>query len=84
MLNPNNGYTNFDNFGSSFFQIFQVVTLENWGYIMEGLMKTISPFSVIYFVIVVILGAFLLMNLTLAIIKVKYTEANESLKKERQ
>lgn len=47
-------------------------------------MKTMSPFVVVYFLIVVIIGAFLLMNLTLAIIKVKYTEANENLKRERK
>lgn len=60
------------------------MTLENWSFIMEGLMKTMSPFVVVYFLIVVIIGAFLLMNLTLAIIKVKYTEANENLKRERK
>ena len=35
--------------------------------------------ATLYFVAVVVLGGFLLINLTLAIIKVKYTEANENM-----
>lgn len=49
---------------------------------MEGLMNTSTILVIIYFVVVVIIGAFLLINLTLAIIKVKYTEANENIKNE--
>lgn len=45
-------------------------------------MNTSTILVIIYFVVVVIIGAFLLINLTLAIIKVKYTEANENIKNE--
>lgn len=49
---------------------------------MEGLINTSSVLVIIYFFIVVVAGAFLLVNLTLSIIKVKYTEANENIKSE--
>lgn len=49
---------------------------------MDALIQTNHVIVVIYFLIVVVLGAFLLTNLTLAIIKVKYTEANENHRRE--
>ena len=40
--NPNYGYSNFDSFGSAFFQVFQTVTLEDWSEISDAVSKTSS------------------------------------------
>ena len=74
IANPNYGVTNFDNILYSFLMVFQSVTLEGWSSIMFGLIKTFSIFSVVYFVPLVFVGSFFLLNLTLAVIKAKFTD----------
>jgi hypothetical protein len=53
------------------------MTLEGWTAIMYVAMKTFSVFSFFYFAAVVLIGSFFLINLTLAIIKTKFTEAEK-------
>lgn len=53
------------------------MTLEGWTNIMYVAMKTFSAFSFFYFAAVVLIGSFFLINLTLAIIKTKFTEAEK-------
>lgn len=43
-------------------------------------MRTFSEFMSIYFIVLIFIGAFFLINLTLAIIKVKFSEAQENSK----
>lgn len=63
------GIPGFDNVGQGFLTIFQVLTLESWVYLMYNYTDTGSGIiSVIFFVMVVLLGAFFTMNLVLAII----------------
>ena len=45
---------------------------------MYKIFAAFTPFTVIYFVMLVFLGAYFLLNLTLAVIKVKFTEAEVS------
>ena len=63
------GIPGFDNVGQGFLTIFQILTLESWVYLMYNYSDAGSPtISVIFFVLVVLLGAFFTMNLVLAII----------------
>ena len=63
------GIPGFDNVGQGFLTIFQILTLESWVYLMYNYSDTGSGIiSVIFFVMVVLLGAFFTMNLVLAII----------------
>lgn len=77
MSNPNWGFMNFDTFGWSLLQVYQISTLEGWADIMHSVMDTYSPFSAFYFIAVVFIGAFFLINLVLAIIKMKFSEQHE-------
>lgn len=72
--NPANGATNFDNVMFSLMQVFQIVTLEGWTGIMVPLEQSVGTWIVIYFYPIVFIGAFFLLNLTLAVIKAKFTE----------
>ncbi|CAD8189628.1 unnamed protein product [Paramecium octaurelia] len=72
IANPQNDLVNFDTFGYSFLQVFIITTLEGWTQIQTAVMLTFSQYVVLYFVIVVIVGAFFLVNLTLAIIKLNF------------
>jgi hypothetical protein len=42
---------------------------------MEEVELTFSPWIVLYFIAIVVVGAWFILNLTLAIIKVKFAEA---------
>lgn len=84
--NPNWGVTNFDNIGSSLLMVFQVTTLEGWFPIMESLIGAFSGFIdaiiVVYFIMLIFIGNFFILNLTLAVIIVKFNESHEN-KKEK-
>lgn len=61
------GIPNFDNIGHSLVSIFQVLSLESWVYMMYNYSDSSGgTISVIFFILVVVLGAFFTMNLVLA------------------
>ena len=72
------GIPGFDSVGQGFLTIFQVLTLESWVYLMYNYSDAGSPaISIIFFVFVVLLGAFFTMNLVLAIIVDSFEQAND-------
>ena len=77
--NPNFGITNFDNIFFSFFNVFQLVTLDSWGFTSNIAQKTFSNYIIVYFLLIVILGGFFLVNLFLAVIKVKFSENHDNI-----
>jgi hypothetical protein len=84
MIDPSN-YTdnvvvNFDNIIYSSLQVFLIITLDGWTDTMYNIQKTFSNYSWAYFVTLVIIGTFVLLNLTLAVVKVKFTESHLALK----
>jgi hypothetical protein len=79
LANPNFDMTNFDNIFYSLVNVFQCVTLENWTDIMYKIFGAFTVFTVVYFVLLVFIGSFFLLNLTLAVIKVKFTDADVSI-----
>lgn len=74
--NPNYGATNFDNFMYSMLAVFQTVTLEGWSETQRMLQKAYSFYVFFFFIPLVFMGAFFLLNLTLAVINSKFTEAH--------
>ncbi len=71
--NPNYGFLNFDNVYFAFLAVFTSVTLEGWADIMVSLQKTFNVLSFLYFIPLVFVGAWFLLNLTLAVIKATFT-----------
>uniref|UniRef100_A0A182YN24 Voltage-dependent L-type calcium channel subunit alpha n=1 Tax=Anopheles stephensi TaxID=30069 RepID=A0A182YN24_ANOST len=72
---PNFGITNFDNFGLSMLTVFQCVTLEGWTdmlYYIEDAMG--SSWQWVYFISMVILGAFFVMNLILGVLSGEFSK----------
>ncbi|KAL4480370.1 hypothetical protein ABPG74_020886 [Tetrahymena malaccensis] len=74
MSNPQFNVTNFDDIFYSFLMVFQVITMEGWSQIMYQLFDAFSIFTVIYFVLLIFIGSFFLINLTLAVIKAKFSD----------
>jgi len=82
--NPNHEVTNFDNLLYALLAIFQSVTLEGWSVIMIMVQKTFSTLAFLFFVPLVFIGAFFLLNLTLAVIKANFTEQHKLRKMEKK
>jgi Ion transport protein len=80
MDNPNLGNTNFDNILYSLLQVFVVTTMEGWTQTMGYVRDAFTDIAVIYFVLIVFIGAFFVMNIMLAVIKAKFTEVHEEQK----
>ena len=73
IANPIYGIANFDTIFSALLMVFQSVTLEGWSMLALIMKKTFSPFAIIYFIVLIFVGAFFLLNLTLAVIKAEFT-----------
>ena len=77
--NPNYGINSFDNIFYAFFNVFQIVTMDGWTGILYMVQRSFTNFISIYFIVIIILGSFFLVNLMLAIIKVKFSENHSNL-----
>ena len=74
--NPNGGVTNFDNLCYAVLQVFQCVTMEGWSDIQSMYQSAYTYVIFVYFTPLVLVGSFFLLNLTLAVINSKFTEAH--------
>lgn len=83
-LNPNFDVTNFDNIFWSLLVVFQCITLEGWSEIMVMYAKVYTGLVFFFFVPLVFIGAFFLLNLTLAVINSSYSETIKKIKAEKQ
>ena len=82
--NPNYGGTNFDDVFSAFLTVFQCVTMEGWTDTQYILSKAFGPYSVIFFTPLVLIGAFFLVNFTLAVIKSRVSKLYEENRKMKE
>ena len=72
--NPNYGTTNTDNILISLVTTFQIITLEGWSTNMIYNMTSFSYFSVLYYIPLIFMAAYLILNLTLAIITASFQD----------
>ncbi|XP_064075198.1 muscle calcium channel subunit alpha-1-like isoform X2 [Vanessa tameamea] len=80
-IGPNFGITNFDNFGLSMLTVFQCITLEGWTDVMYNIQDAMgNSWEWIYFVSMVILGAFFVMNLILGVLSGEFSKEREKAK----
>uniref|UniRef100_A0ABI7WVX2 Sodium channel protein n=1 Tax=Felis catus TaxID=9685 RepID=A0ABI7WVX2_FELCA len=82
--NPDYNYTNFDNFGWSFLSMFRLITQDSWEKLYQQTLRTSGLFSVFFFVVVIFLGSFYLINLTLAVVTMAYEEQNRNVAAETE
>ncbi|KAK5966933.1 Voltage-dependent L-type calcium channel subunit alpha, partial [Trichostrongylus colubriformis] len=75
---PNNGITNFDNFGLAMLTVFQCVSLEGWTEVMYWVNDAVGrEWPWIYFVTLVILGSFFVLNLVLGVLSGEFSKERE-------
>ena len=65
---PFAGLMSFDNIGVACIVILQTITFDTWTEAMYALMSAFSPSACIFFVLIVVLGGFFVINLFLAVI----------------
>ena len=75
--NPNFGITSFDNFLWSVVTIFQCITLEGWTPIMYWAMDATTVWSFLYFVVLIWVGGFFVLQLALAVVTDSYADEAE-------
>ncbi|XP_056278662.1 sodium channel, voltage gated, type VIII, alpha subunit a isoform X7 [Pseudoliparis swirei] len=87
--NPNYGYTSFDSFGWAFLTLFRLMTQDFWENLYMLTLRAAGKTYMIFFVLVIFVGSFYLVNLILAVVAMAYEEQNqatmeESLRKEEE
>eukprot|EP01012_Entosiphon_sulcatum_P053801 TRINITY_DN740_c0_g1_i1.p1 TRINITY_DN740_c0_g1~~TRINITY_DN740_c0_g1_i1.p1 ORF type:complete len:2364 (+),score=263.90 TRINITY_DN740_c0_g1_i1:1645-8736(+) len=73
--NPDYGYTSFDNVLWAMLVIFECITLSGWTDVMYGVQAAWSELSAIYFIILVVVGNFIIINLSLAVLTYNFENA---------
>uniref|UniRef100_A0A8C5ECH8 Voltage-dependent T-type calcium channel subunit alpha n=1 Tax=Gouania willdenowi TaxID=441366 RepID=A0A8C5ECH8_GOUWI len=76
-VNPHKGAINFDNIVYAWIVIFQVITLEGWVEIMYYVMDAHSFYNFIYFILLIIIGSFFMINLCLVVIATQFSETKQ-------
>ncbi|KAK2894312.1 hypothetical protein Q8A73_016796 [Channa argus] len=76
--NPNYGYTSYDNFGWAFLALFRLMTQDFWENLFQLTLRAAGKTYMIFFVVVIFLGSFYLINLILAVVAMAYAEQNEA------
>ena len=67
-VRSDDGLVKFDSFFTSFVQCFFVITGEAWVDIMYVAMEDAGPLAALYFVALIVIGSFILINLILAVV----------------
>lgn len=73
--NPNFGYTNFDSFGAAVMTTFQVMTLDFWEDVYNNVLYSTGSASILFFIFVIFIGSFFVLNLVLAVVAVNYASS---------
>ncbi|NP_001038387.1 sodium channel, voltage gated, type XII, alpha a [Danio rerio] len=76
--NPNYGYTSFDTFGWAFLGLFRLMTQDYWESLYHQTLRSAGKTYMIFFVLVIFLGSFYLVNLILAVVAMAYEEQNQA------
>uniref|UniRef100_A0A8C2G4Y1 Sodium channel protein n=1 Tax=Cyprinus carpio TaxID=7962 RepID=A0A8C2G4Y1_CYPCA len=82
--NPDYGYTSFDTFSWAFLSLFRLMTQDFWENLYQQTLRAAGKPYMIFFVLVIFLGSFYLVNLILAVVAMAYDEQNQATIEEAQ
>uniref|UniRef100_A0A8C6PZJ9 Sodium channel protein n=1 Tax=Nothobranchius furzeri TaxID=105023 RepID=A0A8C6PZJ9_NOTFU len=80
--NPNFGYTSYDTFGWAFLSLFRLMTQDFWENLFQLTLRAAGRTYMLFFVVVIFLGSFYLINLILAVVAMAYDEQNQATQQE--
>uniref|UniRef100_T1DC41 Voltage-dependent T-type calcium channel subunit alpha n=2 Tax=Entelegynae TaxID=74971 RepID=T1DC41_CUPSA len=75
--NPFKGAISFDNIGLAWVAIFLVISLEGWSDIMYYVQDAHSFWDWVYFVLLIVIGSFFMINLCLVVIATQFSETKK-------
>nr|XP_036870220.1 sodium channel protein type 10 subunit alpha isoform X1 [Manis javanica] len=76
--NPDFNYTSFDSFAWAFLSLFRLMTQDSWERLYQQTLRASGKMYMIFFVLVIFLGSFYLVNLILAVVTMAYEEQNQA------
>ncbi|XP_039379426.1 sodium channel protein type 5 subunit alpha-like isoform X6 [Mauremys reevesii] len=76
--NPDYGYTSFDTFGWAFLSLFRLMTQDSWERLYQQTLRASGKIYMLFFMVVIFLGSFYLVNLILAVVAMSYEEQNKA------
>ncbi|XP_049341885.1 calcium channel, voltage-dependent, L type, alpha 1S subunit, b [Astyanax mexicanus] len=75
---PNFGITHFDNFGFAMLTVFQCITMESWTNVLYWVNDAVgNEWAWIYFVTMILLGSFFVLNLVLGVLSGEFSKERE-------
>ncbi|XP_046418463.1 voltage-dependent calcium channel type A subunit alpha-1 isoform X5 [Neodiprion lecontei] len=75
---PNDGITSFDNIGFAMLTVFQCITMEGWTAILYWTNDALgNMFNWIYFIPLIVLGSFFMLNLVLGVLSGEFAKERE-------
>uniref|UniRef100_A0A670ZUS6 Voltage-dependent L-type calcium channel subunit alpha n=1 Tax=Pseudonaja textilis TaxID=8673 RepID=A0A670ZUS6_PSETE len=78
---PNHGITHFDNFGFAMLTVYQCISMEGWTEVLYWVNDAIgNAWPWIYFVSLILLGSFFILNLILGVLSGEFTKEREKAK----
>uniref|UniRef100_A0A8B9QUZ0 Sodium channel protein n=1 Tax=Anas platyrhynchos TaxID=8839 RepID=A0A8B9QUZ0_ANAPL len=76
--NPDYGFTSFDTFGWAFLSLFRLMTQDYWERLYQQTLRTSGKVYILFFMLVIFLGSFYLVNLILAVVTMAYEDQNKA------
>ncbi|XP_075447765.1 sodium channel protein type 8 subunit alpha isoform X4 [Ascaphus truei] len=76
--NPNYGYTSFDSFSWAFLALFRLMTQDYWENLYQLILRASGKTYMLFFILVIFVGSFYLVNLILAVVAMAYEEQNQA------
>ncbi|XP_019621206.1 PREDICTED: sodium channel protein type 4 subunit alpha B-like isoform X5 [Branchiostoma belcheri] len=82
--NPDFGYTSFDNIGWALLTAFRLINQDFWENLYQQVLGTAGHANMLFFLLVIFLGSFYLVNLILAVVAMSYEEASQQTEDEEE
>ncbi|NXK18463.1 SCN5A protein, partial [Arenaria interpres] len=76
--NPDYGFTSFDTFGWAFLSLFRLMTQDYWERLYQQTLRASGKVYILFFMLVIFLGSFYLVNLILAVVTMAYEDQNRA------
>ncbi|NWU90483.1 SCN5A protein, partial [Upupa epops] len=76
--NPDYDFTSFDTFGWAFLSLFRLMTQDCWERLYQQTLRACGKVYMLFFMLVIFLGSFYLVNLILAVVTMAYEDQNKA------
>ncbi|KAA0200133.1 voltage gated sodium channel [Hyalella azteca] len=82
--NPDYGYTSFDSFSWALLSAFRLMTQDYWENLYQQVLRAAGPWHIVFFLFIIFLGSYYLVNLILAIVAMSYDQLQKKAEEEEE